>query len=132
MRTAQVRRLRLPERYYGSGSSYRLALTIWSEPMTVKGEVVMSENWQRARLIPIAGTSTGSEREQRATSALLAVMSVVRPFSNELLGTLGASRASRAQVDTYIETSHPTSGKTTVRPDGLLRVTYGHQVTWSA
>ena len=35
-------------------------------------------------------------------------------------------------MDTYIETSHPTSGKTTVRPDGLVRVTYGNQVPWTA
>src|SRR5690554_3384754 len=132
MRTAQVRRLRLPERYYGSRSSYRLALTIWCEPMTVKDEVVMSENWQRARLIPVAGTSTGVEREQRATSALLAVLSVVRPFSRELLSPLKASRAGRACVESFIETSLTTSSKAGVRPDGLIRVTYGKQAPWIA
>lgn len=92
----------------------------------------MSENWQQARLIPVAGTSTGREREQRATSALLAVLSVVRPFSVELLSPLGASRAGRARVEAFIETSHKSATKGVIRPDGLIRVTYGNQPPWTA
>ena len=38
------------------------------------------DNWQEARLIPVAGISGASEAEQRATSALLSVLGIVRPY----------------------------------------------------
>ena len=84
-------------------------------------------NWQEARLIPVAGTSGQAEAEQRATSAMLAVLGMVRPFSKALLSPLGASRAGKARVETFIETSFKLPSKKTVRPDGLIRVTYGSQ-----
>lgn len=87
------------------------------------GVVVSEQNWHRARLIPVSGVKA-SEVEQRATSAFLAVLSVVRDFSNELLTPLGASSATRAAVETFTEVTLATPGKT-VRPDGLVRVTYG-------
>ncbi len=92
----------------------------------------MDKNWQRARLIPVVGTGAGNEREQRATSALLAVMSIVRPFSNAILGPLGASRAAAAHVDAFIEPPFKTGIKTDVRPDGLIQVTYGSQTPFTA
>lgn len=92
----------------------------------------MENQWQRARLIPVVGTGVGNEREQRATSALLAVLSIVRPFSVELLGPLGASKASTARVDAYIEPPFKTGLKEDVRPDGLIRVTYGNQAPFTA
>lgn len=82
----------------------------------------------KARLIPVSGIGSAQEAEQRATSALLAVLSVVRDLSLELLTPLGASRAQRAIVDTFIEVHMP---KTKIRPDGLIRVEYG-KVKWSA
>ncbi len=86
---------------------------------------------QRARLIPVSGIGSAQEAEQRATSALLAVISIVRPFSESLFAPLGASRAKKAVVETYteVEVKLPTGQK--VRPDGLIRVTYGSS-TWSA
>ncbi len=86
---------------------------------------------QRARLIPVFGISGQAEAEQRATSALLAVISVVRDFSHELFGDLGASSAAKAEVSTFIEVEVklPTGEK--VRPDGLVRITYGKS-DWSA
>lgn len=92
----------------------------------------MENHWQRARLIPVVGTGAGNEREQRATSALLAVMSIVRPFSNAILGPLGASKAAAARVDTYIEPPFKTGLKTDVRPDGLIQVTYGSHTPFTA
>ncbi|MFN3866286.1 MAG: hypothetical protein ACK4MD_06185 [Demequina sp.] len=92
----------------------------------------MSEKWQRARLIPVVGTASGREREQRATSALLAVLSIVRPFSIELLSPLGASRAARATVDAYVEPPFKAVTGRDVRPDGLIRVRYGNQQPWTA
>ncbi len=82
-------------------------------------------NWQEARLISVTGTSGQAEAEQRATSALLAVLGVVRPFSKALLSPLEASQAKKARIETFIETSFDLPSGKTVRPDGLIRVTYG-------
>ena len=82
----------------------------------------------KARLIPVSGIGSAQEAEQRATSALLAVLSVVRDLSLELLAPLGASRAQRATVETFIEVHMP---KTKIRPDGLIRVEYGKS-SWSS
>ena len=83
--------------------------------------------WQRARIIPVSGIANDKEAEQRATSALLAVLSIVRPFSKALLVPFGASRAEKAVVDTFIETTFKDSAGKAVRPDGLIRVSYGSQ-----
>jgi len=90
------------------------------------------DSWQAARLIPVGGISKGSEAEQRVTSALLAVLRVVRPFSNALLSPLGASRADRANVEAFIEVTFEAKGGASVRPDGLLRVSYGKAGPWVA
>lgn len=90
------------------------------------------EKLQPARLIPVSGISSDSEAEQRATSALLAVMSVVRPFSRGILSPMGASRADRATVETFIEPSFKSGDGKTVRPDGLVRVSYGSKEPFTA
>ena len=84
---------------------------------------------KRARLIPVHGIGSTKEAEQRAASALLAVLTVVRPLSIELFGPLGASKAQRATVEAFTEVQHKFDGKTW-RPDGLVQVTYG-KTTWS-
>jgi hypothetical protein len=51
----------------------------------------MSEDaWLVARLIPTSGIAGADEQERRATSALLAVMCVVREFGRALTQPLGA------------------------------------------
>lgn len=87
------------------------------------------EIFHRARLIPVSGIGSTQEAEERATSALLAVLSVVRDFSKALLSPLGASRAEKATVDTYSEVVMNLDRRR-IRPDGLIRVTYGKS-TWS-
>ena len=57
----------------------------------------------KARLIPVSSIGSVQEAVQRATSALLAVLSVVRELSLEILSPLGASRAQKASVETFIE-----------------------------
>lgn len=84
---------------------------------------------KRARLIPVHGISSTKEAEQRAASALLAVLTVVRDLSVELFGPLGASRAHRATVEAFTEVAY-TVGKTKWRPDGLIVISYG-KATWS-
>lgn len=81
-------------------------------------------HWTRARLIPVSGITSDKEAETRASSAVLAVMSVVRDLSVALFGPMGASKASKAIVDTFTEPVFEFNGKK-VRPDGLIRVTYG-------
>lgn len=85
---------------------------------------------QRARVIPVSGITSDAEAEQRATSAFLAVLSVVRDLSNDLLSPLGASRAARALVETFTEVRYKVDGKT-VQPDGLIRVSFAN-ATWSS
>ena len=91
----------------------------------------MTGEMQRARLIPTTGIGNDREAEQRATSALLAVMTIVRDFSIEVLSPLGASKARKAQVEAFTEVEIVLPDGSKVRPDGLLRVTYGSTV-WSA
>lgn len=86
---------------------------------------------QRARLIPTSGIRGTQEAEQRATSALLAVIGVVCEYSRDLLGDLGASKAKTADVATFVEVVIKMSDGTKVRPDGLINVTYGKK-SWTA
>lgn len=85
---------------------------------------------QQARLIPVSGIGSEKEAEQRATSALLAVLTVVRDLSTELFAPLGASRAQKAIVDAWTEVQFGHNGRK-IRPDGLLRIAYG-KTTWNA
>lgn len=91
----------------------------------------MADGFQVARLIPVSGINNATEAEMRATSALLAVVSVVRDLSLALFGPLGASAAKKAQVETFIETKFKLRDGTVVRPDGLVQITYGSS-TWRA
>lgn len=79
---------------------------------------------QGARLIPVSGIGSEKEAEQRAASALLAVLTIVRDLSVELLAPLGASKAQRATVEAFTEPVY-TLGTKRIRPDGLMRVSYG-------
>ena len=81
-------------------------------------------SWSRARLIPVSGIGSEKEAETRAASAVLAVISVVRDLSVALFSPLGASRAQKAEVETFTEPQFVLDGKK-VRPDGLIRITYG-------
>ena len=67
---------------------------------------------EAARLIPVSGITGQREAEQRATSALLAVLSVVRPLSVALLTPLGCTRAKTARVEAFVEPSYELGEKT--------------------
>lgn len=88
-------------------------------------------DWQRARIIPVSGIDTAKEAEARATSALLATLSIVRDLSSAVLSPFGASTAKAAEVDCFIEPAFEVKKRKTVRPDGLVRVTYGKR-EWTA
>lgn len=85
------------------------------------GGTVAEEAWHQARLIPTSGINGAQEQERRATSALLAVLSIVPDFSKALLGPIGASAGN---VAAYIEVPFDLSGSR-IYPDGLIRVTRG-------
>lgn len=84
-------------------------------------------DWQPARLFPVAGIGSGEEQERRATSALLAVMSTVREFGHALAGRCGAPRGT---LTTYIEVPFG-QDEEAYRPDGVVQVTRG-QTQWTA
>lgn len=86
---------------------------------------------ERARLIPVSGIRGQTEAEDRATSALLAVLSIVRPFSAALLGPLGATRAKSAEVEAFLQPTIELDDGA-VRPDGLIRVSVGKRVSYEA
>ncbi|RYJ04198.1 MAG: stress response protein, partial [Actinomycetales bacterium] len=85
------------------------------------------ETWHQARLIPTSGIGGADEQERRATSALLAVLSIVPDFSKALLAPLGAPVR---KVDTYIEVPFDLDGHKVI-PDGLVRVRLGTK-SWTA
>jgi stress response protein SCP2 len=84
-------------------------------------------DWQPARLFPVAGIGSGEEQERRATSALLAVMSMVREFGGALTVKCGAPRGT---LTTYVEVPFG-QDEEAYRPDGVLQVTRG-QKAWTA
>lgn len=85
------------------------------------------ETWHQARLIPTSGISGAPEQERRATSALLAVLSIVPDYSKALLSAVGASAGN---VTTFIEVPFDLDAQR-VFPDGLIRVKRGLK-EWTA
>lgn len=79
----------------------------------------------------MSGISGQREAEKRATSALLAVLSIVRPFSTSLLAPLGCTRAKTAHVETFTEPTYEIGDKV-LRPDGLIEVSVGTRKTFQA
>jgi hypothetical protein len=84
-------------------------------------------DWQLARLFPVAGIGGGEEQERRATSALLAVMGAVREFGRALTKKCGAPAGS---LTTFIEVPFG-QDEEAYRPDGVLRVLRG-KTEWTA
>ena len=85
-------------------------------------------DWTRARLIPISGLRAAEEQETRATSALLAVMTIVPDFGRSLLHEIGAPAG---RLNAYTEVPFGDENENQIRPDGILQVTRG-QKQWTA
>lgn len=84
------------------------------------------DNWQPARLIPVAGIRGQEEQEARATSAFLAVLTAVPDLAYALLGDLGAPKG---KIETYTEVRFKDAEGRPHRPDGAIVVTRGTR-TW--
>lgn len=89
---------------------------------------VTHEDWQRARLIPVAGIRGQEEQEARATSAFLAVLSVVPAFAHSILVPFGAPRG---KVETFAEIRFKDGAGKVHRPDGAIVATRGSKA-WRA
>lgn len=87
----------------------------------------MLDDAHQARLFSIAGVKGEREAEQRATAALLSVLTAVRPLSRRLLCPFGASRAERANVQAWTEVPFEMPDGGTLRPDGVVQVKSGQQ-----
>lgn len=86
----------------------------------------VEEDWHPARLLPTVGLRGEEEKEQRATSSLLAVMYAVPEFARGLLADLGAPRG---RVSTFAEVQvKDAAGKLHI-PDGAIIVKRG-QTHW--
>ncbi len=80
------------------------------------------DDWQAARLLPTVGLRNEEEKEQRATSSLLAVMFAVPEFTYGLTSELGAPRG---QISTYTEIQlKDREGKRCI-PDGAIVIKRG-------
>ena len=79
--------------------------------------------WEAARLIPIAGRQGAHEAEVRASAALMAILGAVPTFSRSLLRPVGSPGGKN--IKTYTEVALKTNSGDTLRPDGLILVTYG-------
>ncbi|MCA9224374.1 MAG: hypothetical protein KDA47_02140, partial [Planctomycetales bacterium] len=85
---------------------------------------------EMARLLPVVPET---HKEQRATSILLATLSVVPALTSEVLGVIGKKVGARSTIDAYTEVVF-TNGleKSVFRPDGLLVIDQGKPKEWKA
>ena len=84
---------------------------------------------QPARIIPTSGIKGERERESRATSALLSVLTAVDEFGRAILRERFGAPAGAARA--YVEVTLKMPGGPDVRPDGLVEIKRGKK-TWVA
>ncbi|WMD10196.1 TerD family protein [Streptomyces sp. FXY-T5] len=77
-----------------------------------------NESWRQARLFPVSALKNDRDRETRATSVLLSVMTQVPRFGRRVTAPFGAPSG---RMETFTEVSLP-HGDTPRRPDGVIRV----------
>jgi len=80
------------------------------------------DGWHESRLIPITSIGGQADQEQRATSALLAVLRGVPEFGRAVLAQAGAPAG---RIRTYIEVRFPDEKGKAPRPDGAVIVEWG-------
>ncbi|MEU6052922.1 TerD family protein [Streptomyces xanthochromogenes] len=87
-------------------------------PKAPKPSLAENDTWRSARLFPASSLKSDREREMRATSVLLAVMTQVPEFGRRLTAAFGAPAG---RMETFTEVSLP-HGDSPKRPDGVIRV----------
>lgn len=88
-------------------------------PKVAKKSLAENDSWRRARLFPVSSLKSDREREMRATSVLLSVISQVPEFGRRLTAAFGAPAG---RMETFTEVSLPHGGNAPKRPDGVIRV----------
>ncbi|WP_406331255.1 TerD family protein [[Kitasatospora] papulosa] len=87
-------------------------------PKTAKKTLAENDSWRTARLFPLSALKSDREREMRATSVLLSVMTQVPEFGRRLTAGFGAPAG---RMETFTEVSLP-HGDSPRRPDGVIRI----------
>ncbi|MFJ8753195.1 TerD family protein [Streptomyces sp. NPDC102441] len=87
-------------------------------PKIAKKSLAENDAWRTARLFPLSALKNDRERETRATSVLLSVMTQVPEFGRRLTAGFGAPAG---RMETFTEVSLP-HGDSPRRPDGVIRV----------
>jgi stress response protein SCP2 len=87
-------------------------------PKAVKKSLAENESWKEARLFPVSALKSDRDREMRATSVLLSVMTQIPEFGRRLTAAFGAPAG---RMETFTEVSLP-HGDSPRRPDGVIRV----------
>lgn len=96
--------------------------------MSIGNGVEHPDDWQPARLIPVAGIRGQDEQERRATSALLAVMRAVPEFGHALVAGIGAPKG---RISTFAEVQLRDGDGNVSIPDGAIVIERG-RTTWRA
>ncbi|MFD0563244.1 TerD family protein [Kitasatospora saccharophila] len=96
-------------------------------PKAAKADLADHPSWKQARLFSVAGLKNELDRENRATSTLLAVMAEVPEFGRRITAMFNAPAGT---VQTFTETSFK-HADSTVRPDGTIRVSRAGKI-WTA
>ncbi|WP_328747027.1 TerD family protein [Streptomyces sp. NBC_00285] len=89
-----------------------------SPPGTPPKSLAENDSWRPARLFPVSALKNDRDREMRATSVLLSVMTQVPRFGRRLTAAFGAPSG---RMETFTEVSLP-HGDTPRRPDGVIRI----------
>lgn len=87
-------------------------------PKVAKKSLAENDSWRPARLFPVPSLKNDRERETRATSVLLSVMTQVPEFGRRLTAAFGAPVG---RMETFTEVPLR-QGDTPKRPDGVIRV----------
>ena len=83
---------------------------------------------EKARLLPII---SDSHKEQKATSILLASLSIVEPFAKKMLLSVGQRIGTRTSIKCFTEVVFRKETDSKNRPDGLMLLQTGKR-QWSA
>ncbi|WP_369170936.1 TerD family protein [Streptomyces sp. R28] len=87
-------------------------------PKAVKKSLAENESWKEARLFPVSALKSDRDREMRATSVLLSVMTQIPEFGRRLTAAFGSPAG---RMETFTEVSLP-HGDSPRRPDGVIRI----------
>jgi hypothetical protein len=85
-------------------------------------ELEKRKDWTEARLLSTSGIRSHKEKEARAASALLAVLSAVPDFCHALLS---AMKAPKGKISTYTEVRFKDEDEKTHVPDGAIVIERG-------